>query len=41
MKNVKEKSLAAKECQGTEQLTEMNSAIAFVNEKFVEFVRKK
>ena len=41
MKNVKEICLAAKECQGTEQLTEMNSAIAFVNEKFVEFVRKK
>ena len=36
MKNVKEISLAAKECQVTEQLTKMNSAIAFVNEKFVE-----
>ena len=40
MKNVKEISLAAKECQVTEQLTEMNSAIAFVNEKFVEFEKE-
>ena len=40
MKNVKEISLAAKECQVTEQLTEMKSAIAFVNEKFVEFEKE-
>ena len=39
MNNVKEISLAAKEWQikGTDQLNEMNSAIAFINEKFVEF----
>ena len=39
MKYVKEISLAAKEWQikGTEQLDEMNSAITFTNEKFVEF----
>ena len=42
MKNVKEISLAAKEWQikGTEQLNEMNSAIAFINEKFVEFEKE-
>ena len=38
MKNVKEISLAAKKWQikCTEQLNEMNSAITFINEKFVE-----
>ena len=39
MENVKEVSAAAKEWQikGTEQPNEMNSAITFINEKFVEF----
>ena len=39
MKNVKVISLAAKEWQikGTEQLKNMNSAITFVNKKFLEF----
>ena len=39
MKNVKEISFAAKEWQikGIEEINEMNSAITFINEKFVEF----
>ena len=39
MENVKEISLAAKEwkIKGTEQVNEMNLAITFINEKFVEF----
>ena len=39
---MKEISLAAKERQikGTEQLNEMNSAIKFINEKFVEFEKE-
>ena len=42
MKNMKKISLAAKEWQskGTEQLSEMNSAITFINEKFVEFEKE-
>ena len=42
MTNVKEISLAAKEWQikGTEQLNEMNLAITFINEKFVEFEKE-
>ena len=42
MKNVKEISLAAKKWQikCTEQLNEMNSAITFINEKFVEFEKE-
>ena len=42
MKNVKGISLSAKELQikATEQLNQMNSAITFINEKFVEFVKE-
>ena len=42
MKNVKEISFSAKEwpIKGTEQLNEMNLAITFINEKFVEFEKE-
>ena len=42
MENVKEISLAAKEwkIKGTEQVNEMNLAITFINEKFVEFEKE-
>ena len=42
MKNVKEISLSTKELQikSTEQLNYMNSAIKFINEKFVEFEKE-
>ena len=42
MKNVKEISFSAKEwpIKGNEQLNEMNLAITFINEKFVEFEKE-
>ena len=43
IQKTKEILLAAKEWQikGTEQLNDRNSAIKFINEKFVEFEKKK